>query len=170
MTIPNQNAYNSSVHLSLQDVALDSRATPAIVWLTIKQSKTDPFRKGVKLCLGQTNSVICLVKALLTYLAIRGCSPGCLFISKDQAPLTRAQFKTLLSATLRTTGLDDTCYNTRSFQIGAATTAKSVGIADVHIQLLGQWRSSAYQGYIKTPTPVVMDISYSQCLLTLIRW
>ena len=48
MTIPNQNAYDSSVHLSLQDVALDSRATPAIVWLTIKQSKTDPFRKGVK--------------------------------------------------------------------------------------------------------------------------
>lgn len=110
MTIPSQSAYDSSVHLSLQNVELDSRVMPNIVWLTIMQSKTDPFRKGVKLCLGQTNSVVCPVKAILTYLTIRGNSPGCLFISKDQTPLTGAQFKTLLSATLRKAGLDDTSY------------------------------------------------------------
>ena len=159
MTIPNQNAYDSSVHLSLQDVSLDSRTTPTIVWLMIKQSKTDLFRKGVKLCLGRTDAVVCPVKALLTYLAIRGNSPGCLFLFKDQTPLTRTRFKTLLSATLRTAGLDDTSYNTHSFRIGAATTAKAVGIADVHIQLLGRWRSSAYQGYIKTPTPLLQRLS-----------
>ena len=117
ITIPNQNAYDTSVHLSLQDVALDSRTTPTIVWLMIKQSKTDSFRKGVKLCLGRTDAVVCPVKALLTYLAIRGNSPGCLFLFKDQTPLTRTRFKTLLSATLRTAGLDDTSYNTHSFRI-----------------------------------------------------
>ena len=159
MTIPNQNAYDSNVHLSLQDVALDSRITPSIVWITIKQSKTDPFRRGVKLCLGRTDSVVCPVKALLNYLAIRGSSPGCLFILKDQTPLTRDRFKTFLSSTLRTAGLDDSNYNTHSFRIGAATTAKVVGIADVHIQLLGRWRSSAYQGYIRTPTSVLQKFS-----------
>ena len=115
MTISDQNAYDSSVHLSIQDIALDSRSAPAIVWLTIKQSKTDLFRKGVRLCLGRTNSVVYPVKAMVTYLAIRGSTPGCLFMSKDQTPLTRAQFKTLLSSTLRSAGLDDASYNTHSF-------------------------------------------------------
>lgn len=159
MTIQNQNAYDSTVHLSLQDVALDSRASPTIIWLTIKQSKTDPFRKGVRLCLGRTDSVVCPVKALLTYLAIRGKSPGCLFISKNKTPLTRAQFKTLVSTALRTAGLNDSEYNTHSFRIGAATTAKAVGIADTHIQLLGRWKSLAYQGYIRTPTPLLQNLS-----------
>ena len=110
-----------------------------------------------KLCLGRTNSVVCPVKALLPYLAIRVSSQGCLFTSEDQTPLTRAQFKTLLSSMLRLAGLDDSNYNTQSFQIGAATTAKAISIADVHIQLLGWWRSSAYQGYIKMPTPVLQS-------------
>lgn len=70
MTIPNQNAYNSSVYLSLQGVALYSRTTPTIVWLTIKQWMMDPFCKRVKFCVGCTNSVICPVKALLTFVEV----------------------------------------------------------------------------------------------------
>lgn len=159
MTIPSLEAYDSAIHLSLGDIALDSRTTPTIVWLTIKQSKTDPFCKGVRLCLGRTGSVVCPVKALLPYLAIRGSAPGSLFISASGAPLTRAQFKAHLSATLQKAGLDDSKYNTHSFRIGAATSAKAVGISDVHIQLLGRWRSSAYLGYIKTPTHVLTQLS-----------
>ena len=37
MTVQNQNNYDRTIHLSLQDVALDSRVTPTIIWLTIKQ-------------------------------------------------------------------------------------------------------------------------------------
>ena len=159
MTIPSLDAFNSAVHLSLGDIALDSRTTPTIIWVTIKQSKTDPFRKGVRLCLGRTESVVCPIKALLPYLAIWGSAPGALFISERGAPLTRAQFKTLLSATLQKAGLDDSNYNTHSFRIGAATSAKAVGISDVHIQLLGRWRSSAYLGYIKTPTHTLTQLS-----------
>jgi len=145
MTVPSRDAYDSSVHLSLDDVALDSRTALTIIWLTIKQSKTDPFWKGAKLCLGQTESVVCPIKALLSYQATRGSAPGPLFISEGRAPLTRAQFKSLLSATLKRAGLDDSKYNTHSFWIGATTSAKAVGISDVHIQLLEWWRSSAYQ-------------------------
>lgn len=159
MTVPSQDTYDSSVHLSLKDVALDCRTTPTIIWLTIKQSKTDPFRKGARLCLGRTESVVCPVKALLPYLAIRGSAPGSLFISEGGAPLTRLQFKTLLSTTLKRAGLDDSQYNTHSFRIGAATSAKAVGISDMHIQLLGRWRSSAYQGYIRTPVHVLTKLS-----------
>ena len=152
MTTPSRDAYDSSVHLSLGDVALDSR-------LNIKQSKTDLFRKGAKLCLGRTESVVCPVKTLLPYLAVRGSAPGPLFLSEDGVPLTRAHFKTLLSTTLKRAGLDDSKYNTHSFRIGATTSAKAVGMADVHIQMLGRWRSSAYQAYIRTPAQVLTKLS-----------
>ena len=110
MTIPSSDAFNSAIHLSLCDIALDSRTTPTIIWVTIKQLKTDPFRKGVRLCLGRIKSGVCPIKAKLPYLAIRGSAPGALFISESGAPLTRAQFKTLLSATLQKAGLDDSKY------------------------------------------------------------
>jgi len=90
MTAPTHHAYNDSIHLSLEDVTLDGRLTPTVVWLTIKQSKTDPFRKGAQLCLGLTGSVVCPIKALLPYLALRGSEPGFLFVLEDKTPLTRA--------------------------------------------------------------------------------
>lgn len=73
--------------------------------------------------------------------------------SESRASLIRTQFKTLLSATQALK------YNTHSFQIGAATSAKALGISDVYIKLLGWWRNSAYQGYIKTPTHVLTKLS-----------
>jgi len=82
-----------------------------------------------------------------------------LFILPDGTPLTRAGFKSLLLTALKHAGLDNTKFNTHSFHIGAATSAKAAGIADVHIQMLGRWKSSAYQGYIKTPTPVLKQLS-----------
>ena len=57
-------------------------------------------------------------------------------ILKHQIPLTRAQFKTLLSLKLRTMGVDNKSCNTQGFQIGVITTAKAVGIADIHVQIL----------------------------------
>ena len=157
--MPSREAYDSSVHLSIEDVTVDSRFNPTTIWFTIKQSKTDSFRMGFNLCLGRTESVVCPVKAVLPYLATRGNTPGSLFSSENGTPLTRVQFKTLLSATLKRAGLDDTKYNTHSFRIGAATSAKMAGITDLHIQKLGRWKSLAYQSYIRTPTQVLKQLS-----------
>ena len=57
----------------------------------------------------------------------------------------------MLSETLQEGEVDSTGYNTHSFRIGAATTAKANGISDVHIKMLGGWQSSTYQLYIRTP-------------------
>ena len=43
-TAPTQSHFNSSSHLSLTDVALDSRTSPQVVRITLKQSKTDQLR------------------------------------------------------------------------------------------------------------------------------
>ena len=42
-TIPSQEQYDKSCHLSLNDVSLDNRDNPRMLKISIKQSKTDPF-------------------------------------------------------------------------------------------------------------------------------
>ena len=51
-------------YISLSDIALDSKHIPSVIQVTIKQSKTDPFRQGVQLCLGKTDKEICPVNAI----------------------------------------------------------------------------------------------------------
>ena len=142
-TTPSLDAYDPSVHLPLGGVALDSMTASTIIWLMIKQSKSDPFHKGAELCLGRTELVVYPIKALLSYLAMWKNIPGSLLMSESGAPLTRAHFKTLLSATLKKGGLDDSKYNIHSFRIGDATFAKAVGISDVHIHKFNQTRVSS---------------------------
>ena len=87
----------------------------------------------------------------MPYLALRGPKQGPLFRYQGGNYLTRQTFITLLRTTLRQAGLDDSQYAAHSFRIGAATTAKEAGISDVHIKMLGRWKSNAYQLYVHTP-------------------
>ena len=148
-TVPTQATYDPEAHLLLSDIALDSKHSPSVIQVTIKQSKTDPFRQGVQLCLGKTDKEIC---AILPYLAIRGANPGPLFIMQDGSHLTRQRFVSLITNALQLAGIDDKRYTTHSFRIGAATTAKDAGISDVHVKMLGRWKSNAYQLYVRTPS------------------
>jgi len=78
-TVPSINDYDPTVHLSFQDIAIDSHTSPTVVRISIKQSKTVPFCKGIQLFLGTTDHTICPIKAILPYLALRGSRPGPLF-------------------------------------------------------------------------------------------
>ena len=125
------------MHLSLGDIAIDSHTAPKVVRINIKQSKTDPFRKGIQLFLGTTDHVICPVKAILPYLALRGSKLGPLFMTDNNIPLTRQSFSTFFSAILEATKLNHHKYNTSSFRIGAATSAKLAGVSELDIKMLG---------------------------------
>ena len=57
MKTPDEGGYDSTVHLSYADVALDDPRKPSFLRITIKQSKTDPFRKGMNLYVGRTGTV-----------------------------------------------------------------------------------------------------------------
>ena len=64
-TVPSLHRYDPDIYLSLADITLDNRQAPEIVWLHIKQSKTDPFRNGADIYLGRTHHNVCPVEAIL---------------------------------------------------------------------------------------------------------
>ena len=47
---------------------------PKHLQVNIKQSKTDPFRMGVKVWIGRTEGDLCQVAAFFAYMALRGSS------------------------------------------------------------------------------------------------
>ena len=73
--------------------------------------------------------------------------------------LTRQIFATALDNLLTELQLDPGEFNTHSFRIGAATSAKEANISDMHIQMLGRWKSNAYQSYIRTSPSKVAQLS-----------
>ena len=66
-TILSVTSYDPKCHLSMKDVAVDNRDNPRLLQVAIKQSKTDPFRRGVNIYLGAIDSTICPIKAVLAY-------------------------------------------------------------------------------------------------------
>ena len=135
------------MHLSLQDIAIDSCTSPTVVRINIKQSKTDPFHKNIQLFLGTTDHTVSPIKGIL---ALRGNKPGPLFITDNNTPLTKQVFSISRSAILTATRLDHHRYSTHRFCIGAATSAKLAGVSELNIKMLERWRSSIFECYIRT--------------------
>ena len=92
ITMENEKHYGPKVHLSDSGIAADSLVSPNVISLNIKQSKTNQFRKGVKVVIGWTNDDIYPVFALLSYLSCRGNFPGPLFCWHNKTPLSRTKF------------------------------------------------------------------------------
>ncbi len=159
MTVPSESAYDEGAHLSFQDITVDDLASPQQLRVRIKASKTDPFRTGVDVYLGRTGCNLCPVAAVLAYMSRRGPGPGPLFRFEDAKPLTRVWFVAEVKEALTKAGIDSTCYSGHSFRSGAATTAAERGIGDATIKMLGRWKSSAYQLYIKSPRDQLAQVS-----------
>ena len=117
----------------------------------LKESKTDPGRKGVDIFVGRTHDKLCPIAAVMAYLAKRGSAPGFLFKFESGKPLTKAKFVASVKGALASAGIDSSKYTGHSFCIGAATTAHLQGIDDATIKMLGRWESSAYLLYVCTP-------------------
>ena len=163
ITVPSESAYDKGAHLNYGDVAVDSKAAPKILRVSIKASKTDPFRQGVDVFVGRTGNEICPVAAVLAFMAKRGSKEGLLFKFEDGRMLTRDRFVSHVRAALTSAGVDPAPYSGHSFRIGAATAAGSSGLSPVMIKMLGRWESSAYLLYIKTPRHLLAEVSSKIC-------
>ena len=88
-TVPNLSSFSSSLHLGVQDIAVNSPSSPSYMHIRIKGSKTDPFRKGCLIHIGIGQHPLCAIHALMTYLMLRGDAPGPLFLFQSGQPLSR---------------------------------------------------------------------------------
>ncbi|XP_060089026.1 integrase/recombinase xerD homolog [Heteronotia binoei] len=119
------------------------------VVLTIRRSKTDQWRKGSVITLGQcTVHELCPVRAVRCYVRFRGLGDGPLFRHEDGSPLTKYQFWAVTSRALAAIGLKGVKFGTHSFRIGAASTAASMGYTPASIQRIGRWQSTAFKSYV----------------------
>ena len=158
-TLKSAEAFDPDASLIPQDVAVDSHTSPSMIRVHLKQSKTDPFRHGVSIYLGCTDSYLCPVAAILAYTAIRPAVAGPFFVFKDGSPLTMEKLVAVVREVLADAGVDTSCYSGHSFRVGAATTAASIGLGDAMIKMLGRWESAAYQQYIRTPRDSLAAVS-----------
>ena len=162
-TCPSEQSFDPATHLCFTDVAVNSRAAPTALRVTIKASKTDPFRQGVTLHIGVAGGALCPVAAILRYMVARGNEEGPLFCWEDGRYLTRDRFVKSVRAALTRAGYKAENYSRHSFRIGAATTAAQRGLQDSLIQTLGRWESSAYTRYIRTAEGVLHGVAKVLC-------
>ena len=102
-----------TIHLSYSDVVVDSKISPSMVFLHIKQSMTDTTREGAQVVLGLTGKEACPAKVLLPYVyGSQGCTTRPLFITADNHYLTQPLFRSALHPLLK---LCAEWFNTHSF-------------------------------------------------------
>ena len=117
-----------------------------ITFNSFKHSKGTPYKINIL-----TQQGPCPVKAMVHYLQLRGLTQGFLFVNLLKHPLTRYQFASFLSTTLKFIGQDPDKFNTHSFRIGAATHAATQGFSALQIKAMGRWQSDAYLKYLRQP-------------------
>ena len=159
------NQFDQECHLCVSDFQI----TDDCIFVTLKRSKTDPFRQGITIPLFKTGYSICPVLSILKYNQIRLslCLPRneAFFICQDGKPLTRHFFISHVKILLDKLGLSSQSYNGHSFRIGAATSAHQARLEDHLIQTLGRWSSDCYTRYIHT-SPDVLKTAQKQLVET----
>ena len=67
-TVPNLASFSSSIHLTMQDIAVNGASSPSCMRVTIKASKADPFHKGANRNIGLGSHPLCGVQVMITVL------------------------------------------------------------------------------------------------------
>ena len=146
-TIPSKQSFDPRRHASIASI----RWRRKHFIFTINSLKTDQFCHGQAVHITKSDKSICPFAAMRQYVQSCGSSSNTpLFTFKTGEPLTRHSCLIHLRNILVAAGYQPHAFNTHSFRIGVATSAAQAGIPTPQIKLLGRWRSSAYQCYIRT--------------------
>ena len=144
--------FQHDVNMTFDDVRIfDDHLT-----IHLKQSKTDPFRKGITLMIFKTGSSLCPYQAVVKYISLRNSSLPSLirhtdpfFVTSYGKPLSRAFFVGNLKLLISSIGLDSSKFAGHSVRRGSASVCALHRIEDHVIQKLGRWSSNCYQRYIE---------------------
>ncbi|KAL5514951.1 hypothetical protein EMCRGX_G000046 [Ephydatia muelleri] len=146
-----ETLYNSALHLSWGDVAINDQAAATMVKFHLRRSKCDQFGTGADVLLRRSGCQLCPVAAILAYIKARADTQGAFFVDNNKVPITKSKFVAKVRDALKAAGYPEDQFAGHSIHIGAATTAALAGIEDSTIQTLGRWHSAAFLRYICTP-------------------
>ena len=139
-TSSHTSRFVAATTLLVQDVFLLDN----ILHISVKASKTDPFRSSTVIRLSAFNGRTCPVTLFSQFSRSRVHHSGPFFAFVNGSYLTRGRLSSMIQACFPGANI-----NTHSFRIGGASAASSAGIADSSIQVLGRWRSDAYLRYLR---------------------
>ena len=135
--------------VSLNDAQILCEGKDQFIRLRLQHSKCDQAVKGTFIDIAKTDTPVCPVKLLKDYLAVRSKLNGLLFCHFNGKHVSRYQFSSILSKSLKVLGIDSSGIKSHSFRIGAATEAAAKGICNEEIMKLGMWKSETYKSYIR---------------------
>ena len=162
-TVRNASDFDVTVNLCISDVLFYNDYAV----LKLKESKTDPFRRGICIQLHKINHSICLFLVLQKYIASRierivyssSCDP--LFITEFCQPLDINYFIGKLKHVSQLVGYDSSLYNDHFVRSGGATSASQAQFEDNMIKTLGRWSSQSYCTYIKASKNTIKQAQQS---------
>lgn len=119
--------------------------------LHLKQSKTDPFRKGMDIIVAASETIHAL-RVYLSHSTHQQLNPRSpLFSSASGQPVRRHWFMRQITTLLAATGYETSQYSSHSFRKGGAVSLQRSGVEDSIIRNLGRWRSDAFHVYLRDP-------------------
>lgn len=128
------------------------------MFISLPASKTDPFRQGVMLIVAATGDRACAIASMKNLFRRFPSAPDAPLFHQSGGAFTRDFVTFNLRASMRRLGFEGN-YSGHSFRRGAATSAKESGLSDADIQMLGRWKSDAYQLYIEKPPSYILNTS-----------
>lgn len=126
----------------------------------LDQSKTDPFRQGTSVVIGNSRAI----RYMLTYLQHRNqrLARQPLFAGDDgQALSSGALVKFTQSLITRANIANAHLYLGHSFRKGGATSLHKAGHPDSSIKQMGRWVSFAFATYVDTPIHMLVEAGRS---------
>ncbi len=159
VVVPMDGAFDPRRHLAYGDVRIDDCQNPQNLEVTIKASKTDPYRKGVDIYVGRAPGGLYPVAAVTDYMVRCGPQPGPFVTFESGRYLTRERLMKAIREALTAMGLDYSLFAGHSFRIGAVTVAAQDGVQEYFIKMMGRWASTAYLCYIRTPREVFCGVA-----------
>lgn len=118
--------------------------------LRLRQSKTDPFRRGVDVIISQRRAMSAMLHYLAAMPSLTADDP--LFLTSSGKELTVSALVISTQALLTLAGIANAeLYKGHSFRRGGATSLHLAGLPDTTIKAMGRWRSFAFAAYVDTP-------------------
>ena len=143
------NQYHPATCLSCDDVVVDSTTSPTMIKVHLKCSKSYQAGRGKDVIVGNANSPICPVVAVLDCIKLKKDHPGAFNIHKGREAVKKVCLVQQVGQILQSLGLPQDDYAGHSFCTGAPTSAALAEVKDSTIQVLRRWHSAAFLQYVR---------------------